>query len=159
VDLKAKKVDNKRKETFHSIVQKLLWVAQRGRPDVMLAVSFLCMRVDQPDMEYLKKVRRLLCLLKQTINDTRVIGADSLEQIDTFIDSSDAVHPDMRGHTGGAITMGIGIIHGKASKQTMNSKSTNETEVIGDSEYLPYAIWVQYFMDEQGRKIKRYILW
>jgi len=36
----------------------------------------------------------------------------------------------------------------------MNSKSTNETEVIGDSEYLPYAIWVEYFMDEQGRKSK-----
>jgi len=30
VDPKAKKLDNKRKETFHSIVQKLLWVAQRG---------------------------------------------------------------------------------------------------------------------------------
>jgi len=60
----------------------------------------------------------------------------------------------MTGHTGGAITMGTGIIHGKASKQKMNSKSTNETEVIGDSEYLPYVIRVEYFMDEQGRKSK-----
>ena len=90
----------------------------------------------------------MLCFLKQTINDTRVIRADSLEQIDTFLDSSHAVHPDMRGHTGGTITMGTGIIHGKASKQKMNSKSTNETKMIGDSKYLPYVIWVEYFMDE-----------
>ena len=44
--------------------------------------------------------------------------------------------------------MGTGIIHGKASKQKMNSKSTNETKMIGDSKYLPYVIWVEYFMDE-----------
>ena len=55
--------------------------------------------------------------------------------------------------------MGTGIIHGKASKQKMNSRSSNETEVIGDSEYLPYSIWVEYFMDEQDRKIKRHVLW
>jgi len=67
-------------------------------------------------------LKRLLCFLKQTINDTRVMGADSLEQIDTFIESSHAVHPDMRGHTGGAFTMGTVIIHGKGSKQKMNSK-------------------------------------
>ena len=30
VNPKARKLDNKRKKTFHSIVQKLLWLAQRG---------------------------------------------------------------------------------------------------------------------------------
>ena len=124
----------------------------------MLTVSFLCMRVCQPDVEDLKKIKTTFVFLKQTINNIRVIGVDSLEQIDAFIDSSHQIHPEMRGHTRGAMTMGTGIIHGKASKQK-NSKSTNETEVIGDSKCLPYAIWVDYIMDEQGRKIKRHILW
>lgn len=65
----------------------------------------------------------------------------------------------MRGQTGGVISMGTGIIHGKASKHKMNSRISNETEIIGDSEYLPYGIWVEYFMDKQGRRLKRHVLW
>jgi hypothetical protein len=37
----------------------------------------------------------------------------------------------MRGHTGGAMSFGTGIIHGKASKQKLNTKSSTETEVVG----------------------------
>ena len=32
--------------------------------------------------------------------------------------------------TGGALSMGIGIIQGKASKQKLNSKSSTKTEVV-----------------------------
>jgi hypothetical protein len=60
----------------------------------------------------------------------------------------------MRGHTGGLITFGTGILAPKCSKQKMNSRSTNETEVIGNSEYLPINIWHDYFSEAQGNKIK-----
>ena len=72
----------------------------------------------------------------------------------TFVDSSHAVHPDMRGHTGGAITFGTGILSPKASKQKMNSRSTNETEVIVNSEYLPINIWHEHFLEAQGYPLK-----
>ena len=66
---------------------------------------------------------------------------------------------DMRGHTGGVISFGTGIIHAKSSKQKMNSRSPNETEVTGNSEYLPYNIWVEYFIEAQGYPIKSNIVW
>ena len=74
--------------------------------------------------------------------------------METFVDSSHAVHPDMRGHTGGVITFGTGILSPRSSKQKMNSRSSNESEVIGNSEYLPTNIWHENFMGAQGYPIK-----
>ena len=51
--------------------------------------------------------------------------------------------------------MGIGILHGKASKQKINVKSSTESEIVGLSEYLPYTLWMGYFLEAQGYKIKR----
>ena len=133
---------------------KLLWIAQRGQPDISTAISFLCSRVQNPDIEDWKKLKRVLKYLSQTINETRIIGADALEHMQTFVDSSHAVHQDMKGHTGGVITFGSGVLSTMSSKQKMNSRCTNETEVIGNSEYLPRNIWHQHFMKEQGYPLK-----
>ena len=56
----------------------------------------------------------------------------------------------MRGHTGGAMLMGYGVIHAKSSKQKINVKISTESEVIGVSEYIPYNLWLVMFLAEQG---------
>ena len=56
----------------------------------------------------------------------------------------------MRGHTGGTMSMGVGTVHNKSSKQKLNTRSTTESEVVGVSEYLPYDIWQVNFFKEQG---------
>ena len=137
----CRKLSVEKAEIFHSVVAKLLWVSQRARPDIATAISFLCTRVQQPDVEDQKKLRRVLKFLQQTIDDNRIIGADRLDVMTTFVDSSHAVHPNMRGHTGGVITFGTGVINTKSSKQKMNTRSSNEAEVVGNSEYLPTNIW------------------
>ena len=71
-----------------------------------------------------------------------------------YIDASYAVDENMRGHTGGLINMGIDILHGKASKQKINMKSSTESEIVGLSEYLPYTLWIGYFLEAQGYKEK-----
>ena len=67
--------------------------------------------------------------------------------MNTFIDASYAVHPNMRGNTGGAISFGVGIVYGKASKQKINVKSSTEYELVGVSEYIPYFLWLGYFLE------------
>jgi len=88
------------------------------------------------------------------VEDVRITGADSLLDMLTFIDSAHAVHPDMRGHTGGATTFGTGIIDQKSSNQKMNTRSSTETEVVGNSEYLPKNIYFEMFMEGQGYKLQ-----
>ena len=112
----AKKLKKDRVEYFGSIVAKILWVALRGRPDCGTAVSFLCTRVKNLDADDWKKLQRLICFMKQTINDDRVVGVDDLRHMQTFINSSHAVHDDMMGHTGGIITFGTGVVCIKMGK-------------------------------------------
>ena len=50
--------------------------------------------------------------------------------------------------------MGWGLMHKKASKQKLNSKSSTETEVIAVSECVPYKILLINFMESQGYKFK-----
>lgn len=75
--------------------------------------------------------------------------------MDSYVDSSHAVHPDMRRHTGGLVTFGTGVLSQMSCKQKMNSRSTNETEVIGNSEFLPRTIWFENFMKEQGYPLEK----
>ena len=63
------------------------------------------------------KLRRLLGFLQKTIDNVRIIGADNLEDMYTWIDAAYGVHEDFKSHTGGGISMGTGLIHSKSSKQ------------------------------------------
>ena len=45
------------------------------------------------------------------------------------------------------------VLHGKSSKQKINTKSSTESEVVGMSEYIPYNIWLLMFLKAQGYKI------
>ena len=53
----------------------------------------------------------MLQLLNQTIGNKREIGAESLSNILTWIDSPYAVHPDMKSFTEGTMSLGWGLIH------------------------------------------------
>lgn len=148
-----------KKEAFHSIVAKLLWIMKRARPDLETAISFLCTRVSKSDEDDWIKLRRVIAFIQCTIEDVRIIGASDLNKIFTWIDSAYAVNPDMRSQTGGAISMGIGLIHAKCSKQKLNVKSSTEAELVGTSEYIPYLLWLLLFMSSQGYEIKDNVLY
>ena len=140
-DDKSPKLNSKLEEKYVRFVAKLLWVMKRSRPDIETAISFLCMRSKSPDKDDWCKLLRVMSWLHQMVEDVRVIGADDLHKMLTFVDSAHAVHPNMRGHTGGMTTFGIGTIDQKSGKQKMNTRSSTETEVVGDSEYLKKNIF------------------
>ena len=144
---------------FHSVVQKLLYICKQARPDIEPALSFLCTRVSNPTVDDKKKLNRILDYLKDTIDDVRTIGADSLEKLYMWIDSSYAVHPNMRSHTEGAMSFGRGIIHEKSSKQKLNTKISTEAELVAVSDYLPYHIWMINFLKYQDYNIKEKMLY
>ena len=64
----------------------------------------------------------------------RIISMDKELILRTWVDALYGVHEDMRGHTGGAMSMGTGVLHHKSSKQRLNAKSSTETEVVGASD-------------------------
>ena len=137
-------------ERFRSVVCKLLYVALRGRPDILLAVVFLASHVSRATLQDQTKLKRLLEYLYGTYDLPLILGADDIHTLYTFVDASYAVHEDMKSHTGGVITFGHGGIACRSAKQKLVTKSSTEAELVGSSEYLPSTIWVQHFLQAQG---------
>jgi len=105
-------------------------------------------RVHEPNKDDWHKLMRLMSFFKCTLNDKRIVGADCLHRMLTMVDSAHAVHKDMRGHTGGLMTFGTGVVD--TTKQKMNTRSSTETEHVGTSEYLPKNIYFVMLMKELG---------
>jgi hypothetical protein len=71
-------------------------------------------------------------------------------RISASIDSSHATHGDYRGHTGVYITLGKGCIQAISVKQTINTKSSAETELVAVSDGATPVINVQNIILSQG---------
>ena len=139
---------------FHSVVQKLLYICKRARPDIEPAVSYLCTRVSEPRKNDNDKLTRVLGCLEKTLKDKRIIGTTDLQNLVTWVDTSYAPHKDMKSHTGGAMSFGHGALHTRSSKQKLSTKNSTEAELFGVSDYLPYNIWMSNFLNEQGYDLK-----
>ena len=88
-----------------------------------------------------KKLRRVIAYTRGTTDDVRIIGADSLSKNYAWVDAACAVIADMKIQTGGAMSLGMGMSHGKSSKQKLNVKSSTEAELVVNSDYIPYNLW------------------
>jgi len=157
-DDEACRLDTKRRELFHHIVQKLLHISKRGRLDLQVAIGFLCTRVKEPNVSDWNKLRRTLQYIRGTLDMKHVLSIGNIELMNIYIDASHGIHWNRRGQTGGCISMGDGLLHARSTKQGINTKSSTETEFVGNSEYLPYAIWLLNFLECQGYTIKRKLL-
>ena len=79
IDEESEDLDDEKSERFHHIVSKLLFVSKRARPDIELAISFLCTRVSKSKVQDWEKLRRLLSYLQCTLDMPRIIGANGFE--------------------------------------------------------------------------------
>ena len=145
VDSESQVLDEDWEDIFHSVVAKLLWIAKRGRPDLELYISFLCTRVATPNTDDWQKLERVLTYISCTKDERIFIGINTISIMNTYIDASYTVYPNMRGHTGDFISFGHDIVHSKASKQKINVKSSTECELVALSEYVPYSCGLGIF--------------
>ena len=107
----------------------------------------------------MKKIKRVLSLLKETIDNKIIIGSESLIDVYTCIDADYAFHGNMRSHTGGAISMGHIVLHKTLLVQMLNTKISTESETVGVSEYLPYNLWIMIFLHVRGYGILNNIVY
>ncbi len=65
----------------------------------------------------------------------------------------------MKGHTGGAMTMGTGIPLDKSTKHKLNTCSSTESEVVAVDDLIPQILWVRLFLKVQGFAVSDNILY
>jgi len=139
------------KSQFHATVAKLLFVMKRGRQDILLAVSFLTTRVQEPDMDDWKKLIRILGYLKGTLYFELIISCKNLNMLTWYIYGLHAVHQlDMKGQSGAFLMIGDSTVLSRSNKQKINTRSLTEMELIAVDDTLPLVQWTAKFMKDQG---------
>jgi len=147
----APKLDKKTSESFHTLTAKLLYLAKRTRPDILLAVSFLTTRVSSPDTDDWSKLQRCL----KYLHGTRHIGiifraASGILSIEAFIDAAYGVHSDGKSHSGMVIMLSFGPFLAKSTKQRLVTRSSTEAEIVAFSDNCSPVIWSRDFLIAQG---------
>jgi hypothetical protein len=115
---------------------KLMYLAKRTRPDILLPVSFLATKSNGPNAQDMARVDHVLRYLKGT-RDLGLTLRSPTNTLQAFADASYAVHPDAKGHTGYLLALdGGGAILAKSRKQQLVSRSSTEAEMIAQHALL-----------------------
>ena len=149
VDEDATKLGTQRAKDSHMIVAKTLYATKRARPDTCTSIAFLTTRVREPDKDDWSKLRHLIRYLRGSKELPLILSANGSGILKWWIDGSFAVHPNIRGHTGGGLSLGRGFPTVMSMKQKLNTKSSTETELVSVDECMPAVLWTRYFMDAQ----------
>jgi len=150
VNPKSERLDDDTADIFHHLTAKLLYLCKRVRPDIMTSVAFLTTRVSQPDKDDYQKLTRCIKYLRGAPHLPLTLEARDDGSLEWWIDASFAVHPNMRSHTGGVMTMGRGSAISLSTKQKINTKSSTEAEVVGVDDGMPMVLWSRNFLEHQG---------
>jgi len=151
MDDSAQKLEEDKAQLFHHLVEKLLYLSQRSRQDIQTAVVFLCTRVQSPDVDDYKKLARVMKYIRGTRDIKLTIDAG--EGPKWWVDSSYAVHPDMRSHISIFMTLGKGTAYSASSKQKLNTKSSTEVELVAIEDSMAQVLWTRKFLAGQGEHV------
>jgi hypothetical protein len=106
------------RERFHTLSAKLLYLAKRVRPDILLPVSYLVRRVRTPNLADQRKLERVVKYLRGSQQFGFVLEPDREVKVSAWIDASYGVHDDMRSHTGALVGLGKGPVWSKSSARS-----------------------------------------
>jgi hypothetical protein len=159
VDEECDKLSEAMKQKFHSLVAKMLFATKRARPDTSTAISFLTTRVTDPDEDDWKKLAHLMKYLRGTKELPLILSANGGGMLKWWIDGSHGVHPNMRGHTGGGLSLGRGFPIATSTKQKLNTRSSTESELVAVDQMMPAILWTRLFLEAQGYGITENIIY
>ena len=94
VDPDARKLSPKVREAFHHIIVQLLYLLKRARPDIQTAISFLCTRVQAPDIDDYNKLMH--CLSEEdegNVVNSWLRPANDVSTINWWVDALFRVDP------------------------------------------------------------------
>ena len=156
--LKRHTVPKEAQEKFHTTVAQGLFACKRARPDISPAIAFLTTRVREPTWLDVAKLDRMMAFLYHTKEDRLALEAipkaDGTLEAKWYPDAAFAVHPDMKSQTGYVMTLGKGAVISASRKQTLNTRSSTEAELVSADDAAGPMLWTMRFLTSQGYKVK-----
>ena len=144
--------------SFHTCVEKGIFLVKRSRPDIQPTISVLSSRVHNTSVQDLEKLVRLCKYLNSKKVLHLVLSIDGLKLIKCYIDASYAVHEDFFLHSGLVTKFGQGSTISASLKQKLNTSSSTEVELVGVDDFMAMILWTQNCMKAQGYGVLKHIL-
>jgi hypothetical protein len=158
VDENCEKLKQDKAVEFHNLVANTLCSTKRARPDTCTAIAFLTTRVRAPDKDDWNKLIHFMRYIRGTRTMPLILRANVSGILQWWVDASFAVHPNMRGHSGGGLSLGQGFPIVSSTKQKLNTRSSTDTKIVVADDFMPAICWTRYFMNAQGYCVKDNIL-
>jgi hypothetical protein len=144
---------------FHSSVALALYIAKHGpRPDILLPITYLATRVQEPNEDDLRKLMRVIKYLAGTNELCMSLTIQEPVKLRCYVDASYGVHKDGKSHTGMLLTLGKGAILARSRKQKIVVKSSTEAELVAASDEAGELLHAQGFLREIGESAEVGIL-
>jgi hypothetical protein len=158
VDKDCEKIAQAKAVELHNLVAKTLYATKRAMQDICTEIAFLTMRVREPDKDDWTKLVHLMRYTRGTRTMPLLLSAKGSGILKWWVDASFAVHPNMRSHSEGGLSLGRGFPIVSYTKQKLNTRSSTETKIVGADDFMPAICWNRYFMKAQGYSVTDNVL-
>jgi hypothetical protein len=122
----VKLLEEERALAFHHTVVQLT----RVRHNIQSAVAFLTTRVEAPDEDDWRKLKRVLNYLNGTKYLKLKLSIEDLGLLKWYMDGSHNMHWDWKGHDRAMLMLGKGATSSYSQKAKLNTWSSTETELV-----------------------------
>lgn len=135
---RSEEADMTQQTRYVAAVMSLMYAAVRVRFDILFAVAVLSQHCKSPTIRNVSDLEHLERYLNRTKDKGVTLDTDSLD-IHVWADASFMLHPDRKGQTGVAVTLGATgpCIAPKSSKTKMLASSSTGAETISCYESTP----------------------
>jgi hypothetical protein len=158
VDENCEKLKQDNAVEFHNLVANTLYSTKRANPDTCTAIAFLTRKVRSPGKDNWNKLVHLMIYIRCTRTMPLIMSANGSVILRWWVDASFVVHPNVREHSGGGLSLGRGFPIVSSTKQKLNTRSSTETDIVGTDDFMPAICWTRYFMKAQGYGVKDNVL-
>ena len=154
----CEKLQRNKTVQFHSLAEKTLYATKQSRPNTCTAVQFLTTIVRALDLDDWAKMAHMMKYIRSTRTLPLIISSNGSGILKWWVDSLCAVHPNMRGNSSRGLSLGRVFPIVGSTKQNLNTRSSTETELVGDDDLMPAICWNWYFMKSQGYRVLKNVL-
>ncbi|XP_044125193.1 solute carrier family 22 member 6-B-like [Bufo gargarizans] len=134
---------------FIRAMGKLLYIATVARPDIAIAVGFLCSKVSQPTQMDWNAAKRIIRYLKGTIDFKLKLSSTGKSGLTGYVDADWAGDPSDRKSTSGHLFLfKDGLSSWTTRKQSTVTRSSTEAEYVATSQAGQEVIWLRQLLED-----------
>jgi hypothetical protein len=129
-----------------------MYAARFTRPDILLPISILATRAQQPTEADNSKLHRVLKYVAGTVDEVLVFRSDIPFSPRISADASHHLYEDGNGQMGMEISNGSAPVAFRSVKIRMATRSSSESELVSLEDASTYAIWYAQLLEDFGIK-------